>query len=68
MTAIGVALGLLASFAVGRALESALVGVLTGDLRVSLGVAAVLVTAAILAGYIPARRATGIDPMTALRD
>jgi putative ABC transport system permease protein len=68
MTAIGVAIGLLASFGVSRGLESALVGVLSGVLRVSLGVAAVLGTAAILAGYIPARRATGIDPITALRD
>jgi putative ABC transport system permease protein len=68
MTLIGVALGLLASLGVSRALESALVGVLAGDLRVSLGVAAVLVTAALLAGYIPARRATGIDPITALRE
>jgi putative ABC transport system permease protein len=68
LTALGVAIGLLASLGVSRLLESALEGVLTGDLRVSLAVAGVLVTSAVLAGYIPARRATGIDPMVALRE
>jgi putative ABC transport system permease protein len=68
MTAIGVSLGLLTSFGVSRALGSVLNGILAADLRVSLGVAAVLIAAALLAGYIPARRASGIDPMVALRD
>jgi putative ABC transport system permease protein len=68
LTAIGVTIGLLASLGVSRVLESTLDGVLTGDLRVSLTLAAVLVIAAVAAGYIPARRASGIDPMTALRD
>ena len=68
MTAIGVTVGLLASFAVSRALEAVLNGILGADLRVSLGVATVLISAALLAGYIPARRASGIDPMVALRD
>ena len=67
MTAIGVRLGLLLSAALGRGLEAALVGVISSDIRLSLGFAAVLVLAAVSAGYLPARRATGIDPIAALR-
>ncbi len=67
MTAIGVTIGLLLSAAMGRGLEAALVGVISSDIRLSLGFAAVLVLAAVSAGYLPARRATGIDPIAALR-
>ena len=68
LTATGVVLGLLASTALSRVLEAALDGVLTSDARVSIGVAVVLIASAVLAGYLPARRATGIDPVIALRD
>ena len=67
MTAAGIALGLALSFAVGRLMEAALFGVISNDLRVSLVFAAVLVAAPITAGFVPARRATGIDPIVALR-
>ncbi len=67
LTAIGVGLGLLISAALGRGLEAALMGVISNDIRLSAGFAAVLVLAAVSAGYLPARRATGIDPIVALR-
>ncbi|MBA3638125.1 MAG: FtsX-like permease family protein [Acidobacteria bacterium] len=65
--ATGVALGLLVSVALGRFLEAALFGVIASDIRLSLGFAAILVLAALSAGYLPARRATAIDPIAALR-
>ncbi len=61
------ALGLLVSVALGRFLEAALFGVIASDIRLSLGFAAILVLAALSAGYLPARRATAIDPIAALR-
>jgi hypothetical protein len=63
----GVAIGLVLSFGVGRTLEALLMGVIAGDLRVSLGLAAILLASAVTAGYLPARRATAIDPIIALR-
>jgi predicted permease len=67
LTAIGVVLGLAGSYAVTRLIQTQLFGVAATDTLVlaaaTLGITAVTA----LAGYIPARRATAIDPMTALR-
>jgi predicted permease len=67
MTVFGVAIGLPLALFVGRALTSALYGVKPYDFGIygfaALGVAAVAVAASV----IPARRAAGIDPLTALR-
>ena len=67
LAGIGVALGLVGAYAVTRLIQTQLFGVQPTDLltmaAASLGIAAVTA----LAGYIPARRATGIDPMNALR-
>jgi ABC-type antimicrobial peptide transport system permease subunit len=67
LAAIGVAIGLAGAYAVTRLIQAQLFGVEPTDLltmaAASLGVAAVTA----LAGYIPARRATAIDPMRALR-
>jgi putative ABC transport system permease protein len=65
--AIGVALGLAAGAGVSRVLASLLYGVSPLDPLVFAGVALFLSAVAMLAGYVPAQRASRVDPMTALR-
>jgi predicted permease len=64
---IGTAVGLLGAFAVTRLLASFLYGVSATDPVVYTVVAVLLIAIAALASYIPARRATRVDPTTALR-
>ncbi|HEX8748973.1 MAG TPA: ABC transporter permease [Pyrinomonadaceae bacterium] len=64
---IGVALGLVASFLLTRAMSSLLFGVSTTDPVTFIFISLMLVVVTLLACYIPARRATRVDPMTALR-
>jgi hypothetical protein len=59
----GGAIALALSIALSRVMESALLGIATRDARVFAGFAIVLVAAALLAGYLPARRAAAFDPM-----
>ncbi|MGH9612627.1 MAG: ABC transporter permease, partial [Bryobacteraceae bacterium] len=67
LTAIGVALGLPIALALSRFVRSQLYGIAGND-PVTIAAATIgLAAIALLAGYIPARRATRIDPMTALR-
>jgi predicted permease len=64
---IGIAIGLAGAYAVTRLIQAQLFGVAPTDL-LTIAAACLGITAVIaLAGYIPARRATGIDPMRALR-
>ena len=67
LAALGTVLGLLASWLFGRVLRSLLFGVTSSDPATFLAVPAVLFAVAILAGYLPARRASRLDPMNALR-
>jgi putative ABC transport system permease protein len=64
---IGVAIGLAASFALTRLMESLLFEVSTTDQSTFAGVAALLIAVSVLACWIPARRASRVDPMVALR-
>jgi predicted lysophospholipase L1 biosynthesis ABC-type transport system permease subunit len=64
---IGLALGTLASFAISRALASLLFATEPTDATAFGGMLLLLGAVALLAGYIPARRASRIDPMVALR-
>ena len=64
---IGLAIGLIGSVFIGRAMRTTLYGVATMDFAVIFGVGLVLLGTALLASYLPARRAARIDPMQALR-
>jgi putative ABC transport system permease protein len=66
-TALGVAIGLAGAFVVARFLASLLFGVGTHDPVTFLGVALVLNLVAVLAAYMPARRAMRVAPIVALR-
>ena len=65
---VGLVLGTLIALAATRVLSSLLFGVSAHDPLIFGGVSLILATAAILACYIPARRATKVDPIIALRD
>jgi putative ABC transport system permease protein len=67
LTAVGIALGVAGSVAVGRLLTALLFGVGPGDPRTFAVTAAMLVMVGAVACVIPARRATRVDPMVALR-
>jgi predicted permease len=64
---LGAVAGIACAFALSRLMSSLLFGVDAGDLGTFLGVPVVLASVALLACYIPARRAARIDPNVALR-
>ena len=67
LAGVGVVIGLAAAFGLTRVLASLLFGVKTTDPVTYVAVGGILLAVALLATYIPARRATQIDPLIALR-
>jgi putative ABC transport system permease protein len=67
LTGLGLAIGLPVAFAVNRAMTSLIFGIVSVNLAVLAGFAALLMIVALAAGYVPARRAMRVDPMVALR-
>jgi putative ABC transport system permease protein len=60
-------LGLLAAFALTKSLQSLLYGIGATDVPTLVAVAGLLASIAVVACWLPARRASGVDPITALR-
>jgi putative ABC transport system permease protein len=67
LTLIGIGIGVAASLMLTRVMASLLFGVTATDVPTFLGVSAVLAAVALVANYIPARRATRVNPVIALR-
>jgi ABC-type antimicrobial peptide transport system permease subunit len=67
IAAAGLAISVPAAVAASRLVKSLLFGIEPGDPAAMIAAATILTAAAMLAGYVPARRASRIDPMAALR-
>ena len=67
LAGIGMIVGVAASWALARTLSGLLFGVKSSDPVTFVGMLVVLTAVAAIAGYLPARRASQIDPMAALR-
>ena len=67
VTLLGVALGALASVVLTKYVQALLYGVKRLDMTAFAGMAVVMLAVALLASYIPARRASRVDPLVALR-
>jgi predicted permease len=63
----GLMIGIAASFGLVRMISSMLFGVASGDSLTLIGASGLLIGAALIASYLPARRASRVDPMVALR-
>jgi ABC-type antimicrobial peptide transport system permease subunit len=68
LVSIGLMLGLAAAVSVGNLAAKLLFGVQLGDAMTFASATLILILVAIAAGYVPARRATRVEPVTALRN
>jgi putative ABC transport system permease protein len=68
MAGFGIVLGVLAATGAARLLRSLLFGTASFDAATYAGATAVLLAVALIACYVPARRAMHVDPLTALRE
>ena len=68
MALVGMGAGVVVSYGMAREIRSLLYGTQPTDLATFAGMLVLLTMVALLAGYLPARRASRIDPMTALRN
>jgi ABC-type antimicrobial peptide transport system permease subunit len=65
---VGLAIGIPSALLAARFISSQLFGLGAGDPRTFIAAAVVLIGVAIAAGYVPARRASRVNPLTALRE
>ena len=68
LTVLGVGIGLAGAYAVTRLMASVLFGVSANDPPTFIGVTVILGLSAVIAAWVPAERATRVDPMVTLRD
>jgi ABC-type antimicrobial peptide transport system permease subunit len=68
LAAIGTAIGLVAAIVLTRVMSSVLLGIGSTDIVTFVTVSLAALLVALLACYIPARRATKVDPLIALRN
>ena len=68
LAAAGIAIGLVGAVATARLIQSLLFGVTSSDALTFAAISAILAVTALVASYVPARRATRVDPMIALRE
>jgi ABC-type antimicrobial peptide transport system permease subunit len=67
MVVIGVSIGLAAAIAAGRLISTVLFGLAPNDVWTMTAAIALMAAVCLIAGYLPARRASRVDPMVALR-
>jgi ABC-type antimicrobial peptide transport system permease subunit len=68
LAAVGIAIGMAAALSLTRIMSSVLYEVVALQASTFVGVGLLLSASALIAGYIPARRASSVDPLVALRD
>jgi ABC-type antimicrobial peptide transport system permease subunit len=68
LVAGGAVLGIPATYLLARTLKSQLIGVTSTDPVTTAGAVSILLVVALLAAWLPARRAAAIEPTTALRE